>query len=265
MHAPSAPEPPSPFDDGELYDVLMKGLTYGIDFYVGLARAAKGPVLDVCCGTGRVTLPCLEAGADADGLDLSAAMLERFRAKAAARGFAPTLYRADMSDFRLPRRYALVMITFNAFIHNLTQEAQLRCLERCREHLLPGGLLAFDTFFPASGIIAASDNTRVLEGEITDPRTGLLLRAFDTRRFDGVEQVQHSLYEVEQVGADGSVSTVHRSEFRTRWVYKAEMALLLRLAGFARWEICGDFDRRPLTRETEPMIVLAWPDEGPTR
>ena len=37
---------------------------------------------------------------------------------------------------------------FNAFVHNLTQEARIRCLQRCCEHLLPGGLLAFDTFFP---------------------------------------------------------------------------------------------------------------------
>src|SRR4051812_48170162 len=114
---PTAAEP-TPFDDGELYDLFCRGLTYGIDFYVGLARAAGGPVLDVCCGTGRVTLPCLEAGADADGLDLSAAMLSTFRQKAAALGKTPNLYQGDMSDFRLPRRYALVMITFNAFVHN---------------------------------------------------------------------------------------------------------------------------------------------------
>src|SRR5262245_12585912 len=64
------PGQPSPFDDGELYDILLQGLDYGIDFYVGLARAAKGPVLDIACGTGRVLLPVLQAGTDADGMDL---------------------------------------------------------------------------------------------------------------------------------------------------------------------------------------------------
>ena len=60
------------------------------------------------------------------------------------------------------------------------------------------------------------------------------------------------------VDADGNVRSVHRSEFTTRYVYKQEMALLLRRAGFARWEICGGFDRRPLTKETDAMVVLAW-------
>src|SRR5437868_5868797 len=100
----------SPFDDGELYDLLFNDLTYGIDFYVNLVRQAQGPVLEIACGTGRILLPCLQAGADIDGLDLYEPMLNILRKKAAALPRAPLLYRADMSDFRLPRRYALIMI-----------------------------------------------------------------------------------------------------------------------------------------------------------
>ena len=70
------PGEPSPFDDGDFYDIMCEGLDYGIDFYVGLAREAKGPVLDIACGTGRILLPVLQAGADADGLDLFQPMLD---------------------------------------------------------------------------------------------------------------------------------------------------------------------------------------------
>ena len=122
------PGEPSPFDDGELYDIMCQGIDYGIDFYVGLAREAKGPVLDIACGTGRVLLPVLQAGADADGMDLFQPMLDTARRKAVALGLSPDLRRGDMADFQMPRRYALVMITFNAFCHMLTTEDQLRCL-----------------------------------------------------------------------------------------------------------------------------------------
>ena len=56
------PSAPTPFDDGELYDILLGDFDYGLDFYVDLARRAGGPVLDIGCGTGRVMLPCLQAG-----------------------------------------------------------------------------------------------------------------------------------------------------------------------------------------------------------
>jgi len=260
VDAKSTADEASPFDNGELYDILFKDFPYAIDFYVGLAREAKGPVLDIGCGTGRILLPCMQAGADVDGLDLSEAMLNTLRQKAAALHLAPGLYQADMSDFRLPRRYALIMITFNAFIHNLTQETQLRCLDLCRQHLAPGGVLAFDTFFPALAMFGAPENTRVLELETRHPQTGLPLRLYDTRSFNRVEQIQRSLNEIETLDGAGNVTTVHRSEFTTRWIYKEEMALLLRVAGFARWEICGDFNRRPLTQETDAMIVFAWRD-----
>jgi SAM-dependent methyltransferase len=249
---------PSIFDDGDVYDLVGKDVPYGLDFYVGLARQAKGPVLDIACGTGRILLPCLQAGVDIEGLDLFEPMLKTLRAKAAGLGLTPRLHQADMSDFALPRRYCLIMIPFNAFIHNMTQEAQIRCLQLCREHLVPEGNLTFDTFFPSREIVGAPDNTRVLEGEILHPQTGLPIRMYDTRRFDRVAQVQHSLNEIELLAADGSVQTVHRSEVSSRYIYKHEMALLLRIAGFACWEIYGDFDRRPLTRENDAMIVTAW-------
>lgn len=249
---------PSTFDDGDLYDLVADGIDYDLDFYSGLAREAKGPVLDVACGTGRILLPCLQAGVDIDGLDLFEPMLERLRTKADKLGLSPQLYQSDMSDFDVPRRYALVMIPFNAFIHNMTQAAQISCLQRCREHLLTGGMLVFDTFFPSVEIIGAAANSRVLEGEIPHPTTGLPVRMYDTRTFDRVRQVQHSINELELLAADGSVQTTHRSEVRGRYIFKHEMELLLRVAGFPHWDIYGDFDRRPLTQENDAMIVEAW-------
>jgi SAM-dependent methyltransferase len=251
---------PTPFDDGDLYDLLCAELDYGIDYYLSLAQRAHqtGPVLDVACGTGRVLLPCLKAGVNVDGLDLYPAMLKRLRTKAAALGFAPTLYQSSMSAFNLPRRYALVMIPFNAFVHNLTADDQISCLRCCREHLTPGGLLAFDGFFPGARLITMPNGTRDLEMEMKHPETGLPVRLYDTRTFDRVRQLMHSHNEIEMLDADGKVARTDRFQTTLRWIYKSEMELLLRLAGFSRWEIFGDFSRRPLLQDTDGMVVEAW-------
>src|ERR1051325_90752 len=105
---------PTPFDDAELYDLLFANFDYGIDYYLKQAREAGGPVLDVACGTGRVLLPLLQAGIEAEGLAASPAMPERAREKCAAEGFQPELHLSEMRAFRLPRRYALVIIPFNS-------------------------------------------------------------------------------------------------------------------------------------------------------
>ena len=264
----STPTPPpasvesTPFDDGNLYDLIFERLDFGLDFYLGLARAAGGPVLDVGCGTGRILLPCLKAGLDVEGLDLFPGMLARLRRKAAALGFEPRLHQANMAGFRLARRYALILIPFNAFVHNLTADDQLATLQACREHLEPGGQLAFDTAFPGPAWINAPSGTREMEIEITHPETGLPVRMWDTRTFERVQQLQHSLNEIELLDATGQVTATHPSKTTIRWIYKTEMELLLRLAGFARWEILGGFDGRLLRHETDAMIVKAWAHES---
>lgn len=250
---------PTPFDDGALYDLLLGGLPMGLEYYVGLAKAARGPVLDVGCGTGRILLPCLKAGVDIEGLDLAGGMLQRLREKAAAQQLGPVVHQADMAGFRLARRFALIVIPFNAFVHNLTTAAQLACLRACREHLQPGGMLAFDVSFPGLPWIGSASGTRALELEMPHPtEPGLVIRAWDTRTFDRINQVQQSFGEIEFLDATGKVVATHPSKTSMRWTYKPEMELLLQVAGFARWTIQGDFSGRALENETDLMLVQAW-------
>jgi SAM-dependent methyltransferase len=249
---------PTPFDDGALYDLLFTDFDYGLDFYLSLAKEANGRVLDVACGTGRILIPCLQAGLQADGLDLFAPMLTRCRDKANALGFNPDLYLSDMASFQLDRKYAFILIAFNAFVHLLTAEDQIGCLRSCREHLQPGGLLSFDTFFPSSSYVTGIENERVLEGELSHPEPGLRVRMYDTRSFDRLNQIQRSFNEMEILDSDGKVKEVHPSYTSIRWIYKNEMELLLRCAGFERWEILGGFNGRPLKDEKEIMVVKAW-------
>jgi hypothetical protein len=49
---------PSVFENGDVYDLVLKDIPYGLDFYVALGREANSPVLDIACGTGRILLPC---------------------------------------------------------------------------------------------------------------------------------------------------------------------------------------------------------------
>jgi hypothetical protein len=75
--------------------------------------------------------------------------------------------------------------------------------------------------------------------------------------FDRVKQLQHSFNEIELLKATGNVVALPPSKKTLRGIYNAEMELLLRVAGFARWEILGGFDGRPLLQETDAMIVKA--------
>lgn len=249
---------PSVYDDAELYDRVLGGLDFDLPYWVEAARRAGGPVLEVGCGTGRVLLPLLESGVDADGMDLSAAMLERARAKAAERGFRPNLVVADMADFTMPRRYALAICAFNGFAHADGAEAQIATLRCVREHLESGGALALHLSLPAPRYWLEPDGAPVLELEVTVPETGHTLQMWDTRFKDPVAQRQRSENEVREVAPDGTVVSSRRLATSQRWVYPREMELLFRIAGYHRWELLGGFDGGPLERPDQDMVAWAW-------
>jgi SAM-dependent methyltransferase len=258
--APPENVAPSPYTRADLYDLMFNSYDADLDFYLGAAKRAGGPVLDVACGTGRVLLPCLAAGIDADGVDNAAAMLDRLRLNARARGLAPRVELADMRDFRMPRRYAFVMIPFNAFAHNLTGDDQIAALSCCHDHLLPGGRLVFDAFSATQSMLANPVAPPVLELEISHPETGFPVRLYDGRHLDPATQTQHSQIEIQELGAGGEVVHSHRFVTVVRWTYPSEMNLLLRLAGFARWEISGGLDGRPVAEHEGSLMVSAWRD-----
>src|SRR5690606_38175690 len=128
------------WNTAKLYDEDERAIVQDdIPFYLELADRCPGPVLELACGTGRVTLPLLRAGREVWGLDYSPHMLERLSRKLTACSAEERqrmhLLEADMADFRLPTRFSLIFIPFRSF-QLLTETARAAaCLQRACDHL----------------------------------------------------------------------------------------------------------------------------------
>ena len=247
-----------PYPTGDLYDLKYATYAPDVDFYVAAAKEARGPVLEVGCGTGRILFPTMDAGVDIEGFDLRREMLDALERKARARGLTPRVFQADMREFTAPRRYALITTPFRAFQHNLTTGDQLATLGRIREHLLPGGALVFNIFHVSFDLMVIPDGVSRLEQEFTHPETGHVVRVYFTPFRDRVNQIVSGEGEVQEIDESGAIVRTEPYAFRLRWTYKAEMELLLTAAGFARCQVWGGFDRRPLERDTDEMVWTAW-------
>lgn len=248
----------SPYDTPELYDRMLDGLDFDQAFWLSVARGGGGPLLEVACGTGRVLTRLLEAGIDADGIDNAPPMLERARARAAALGKHPALVEADMREFSLPRRYARVICAFNGFAHMLTPDDQIRALRCMREHLAPGGAAVVFMSYPRPVYWSQPDGEPVLELEMPLPGGDHRVQMWDTRFKDVTRQCQRSQMEIREIDSGGSAVASHRSETVQRWVYRYEMELLMRLAGFARSEMQGGFEGEPFEDPDQPLIAWGW-------
>ena len=141
------------YGDAVLYDAEEKQSQNDLPFYLAAARYARGPVLELACGTGRLTLALARAGIDITGLDISAPMLALAGKKAAKEGLKAGLFRGDVRSFRLKRKFKLIFIPFNSMQHLAGRADLERFFASVRAHLAPGGRFILDVFNPHPGYL----------------------------------------------------------------------------------------------------------------
>ena len=125
------------------YEEWSAPMTADIDFYVGLARAADGPLVELAIGSGRVAIPVARAtGKRVIGIDSSPAMLAKARAAAAAAGVRLDLREGDMRDLALDEPAGLVYCPYRALLHLRSWADRRRTFERVAASLRPDGRFA---------------------------------------------------------------------------------------------------------------------------
>ena len=213
-------------------------------FYLREAKKARGPVLEVGCGTGRVYLPLLAAGVDAYGIDISRGMLRVLEKKTASCGLSPRIKLADMRNFSLPRKFALIIVPFRAFLHNLTIQDQVSSLKCFRRHLAPGGKLVLNFFYPSPDVIVNDYGHEVVRFK----KGGLVRKDFSVFSDETEQIVASSFWALKNGKKIGSYKV------RIAFIYKREFELLLRLAGFSRWRVFGGFNKEKLVSSKQEMV-----------
>ena len=123
-----------------------------IDFYIDYANILDGKVLELGCGTGRITIPIASAGHQIWGLDVSEPMLDILREKAKCESEITNanlnISIGDMRNFTLNQKFKFIFIPFRTFQNLITKEEQKNCLKCCHEHLTNDGLFIVNVFKP---------------------------------------------------------------------------------------------------------------------
>jgi SAM-dependent methyltransferase len=162
------------------YDRLVETLPDPADCVDRLAElAGPGPALELGIGTGRIALPLAARGVEVHGIDASAAMVERLRAKPGGDAIPVTM--GDFAALPVEGSFPLVYVVFNTFYSLLTQDAQLRCLQAVASHLAPGGAFVIEAFVPDPTLYSGGQSIRARH-------LGLDLVRFDLAVHDPVAQ-----------------------------------------------------------------------------
>jgi len=220
------------------------------DFYLALAKRVGGPVLDLACGTGRLTRALAQAGLTVTGVDLSPTMLAHARTLA---GDLPiTWVAADCRHLQLGQHFRLALMTSHAFQHMLTDEDQDRLFAAVHAHLAAGGLFAFEMRHPDSAEWEDSDWRRWRT--FPDPATGQLVEVWMAAHYDQPASLEH--FSFRRLQPNTSTSSPVESQITLRYTGVETINQRLAAHGFTVVEQYGNWLRHPIGGDSPEVITI---------
>ena len=238
------------YEDPVIYDFENKDFEPDGPFYLSLAQKVNGSVLELGCGTGRVTIPLAQKGIDMTGLDIVPGMLAHAQEK--ARDLPIQWIEADIRDFHIGKQYELIYTAGSVFQHLVERKEQEMMLACVREHLSPDGLFVVDLLFPSR---SALEDAEEQDWFTYQGKEGQTVRVTGTDKYDPVRQIKHeTAYRHWRDG--GGREIVKRARFSLRIIYPQEAEALLQYNGYSVIHRYGGWDRSSLTAESQNMIYV---------
>lgn len=242
----------------DFYDSDNRELdTSDVDFYLNYAEEMDGPVLDLCCGTGRIALPLANAGFNVTAVDLSLTMLAVLFKKAdnldSGKKANIKIVHGDMKTISLNTSYKLIIIALRSFQVLQSKNEVEETLENIRRHLDPNGALIINLFKPLDDmkLLEGLEEEKIVKGENGQ---ALYRRFGKNTRIDNKEQMLYCSFEYwpHNSSNKGDVLT---ERLQIKYYYEQEFRVILEQNGF--WvEACyGNYDRCETNQEGAAELI----------
>ncbi|HEU4946895.1 MAG TPA: class I SAM-dependent methyltransferase [Kribbella sp.] len=211
-----------------------------VEFLAGLV-ADGARVLELAVGTGRVAIPLAARGVAVEGIEGSAAMVERMRAKPGG-GSIPAVI-GDMADVAVAGPFQLAYLVFNTLFNLPSQARQVDCFRNVAKVLEPGGLFVIECFI--QDLTEFDRDQRLATRALTEDSVNMEFQVHDP-----VEQA----VTYQRVTFDAQGTTMR--PLRLRYCWPSELDLMAQLAGMRLRERYDDWDRTPFTAASRRHVSV---------
>jgi SAM-dependent methyltransferase len=253
-HDPGASDALIDYDRvADVYDLYVTS-DFDVGFYLEEAGKVRGKVLELMCGTGRVSIPLLEAGVDLTCVDASEGMLARLEERLRERKLKARVVRADVRHLELgEEEFELALIPFHSFSELVSPRDQQLALRATHACLKEGGRLVCPLHNPAIRARSADGALR-LNGTFPTADGGLLVvSGFETPDEGSGVVNRIQLYEFFDASNDLRAKRVLPMRFAL--IDRDGFVELADAVGFMPVALYGDYDRGEYLEGTSPYMI----------
>ncbi len=241
------------YDNDWLYDLVHEKSADSeqIAFYERQIERYGSPVLELACGTGNYLVTLSNNDVEISGLDNSDEMLHSARLRSESQNTETNLINADMRNFELGQKFALIFVAGNSFQHLNNIEDVEACFASVKKHLAPGGRFIVEVFNPSLALLNRNPNERYFVGEYKTGEGWIVLT--ENIFYDAATQINHLQwhYKNQFVKEEKTVA------FTMRQFFPQELDALFRCNDFRIEHKYGDFDESTFTTDSPKQIIVA--------
>lgn len=236
--------------DANIYDGMNTNLG-DLDFYKRWLPANKNTqILELCCGTGRLTIPIAMAGYDITGVDFTYSMLKKAKDKASEAGLEVKFIESDIKTLELPHKYDFIFIPFNSIHHLYKNEDLFQTFRVVKNHLRQDGLFLLDCFNPNIQFIVdgAKEPKKIAEYVTKDAREVLIKEEMRYENNSQINRIEWHYY------INGNFDSVQNLDMRL--YFPQELDSYLKSNGFNIMQKFGSFKEDPFNETSKKQIFV---------
>ncbi|MBK3493530.1 class I SAM-dependent methyltransferase [Viridibacillus sp. YIM B01967] len=238
------------YTDPKKYDEQYSHYQQDLKLILEYAAHMNEPIIDLACGTGRLTIPMAKLGFEMYGVDIHNGMLNHAKKKAETENLYIQFLQQDCTKLSLPIKSPFIFMTGNSFQHFLTNESQDDLFTSVKEHLQPKGTFIFDTRNPILHELAVVDET---EEKFINKYNQLVIEKHH-EEYDHHTQVLHCTTTSEIIKNEKLIDS-KKDSISLRYTFPLELERLLNSHDFELVEIFGSWNKTKFDRDSTSMVV----------
>lgn len=244
---------PIKFDKvADIYDFYVN-VDFDIPFFEEETEGFEGEILELMCGTGRVSIPLLESGRRLICIDYSKGMLDSFAQKIRIKNYPVSLIQMDVTHLNLQKKFGLIILPFHSITEIVSTDLQIKALQSISAHLDKSGIFILTLQNPVTRLKSADGITRILGKFPVDHNRQLILSSMN--QYNEAERIVSGFQLYELYDTSNMLIEKRFLKIHFKPITDSELKTMIQGLGLEIMETYGDYSYGSFDEETSNFMI----------
>lgn len=236
----------------DIYDYYVN-VDFDLPFFLKETENFKGEILELMCGTGRVSIPLLDSGRNMTCVDYSKGMLESFGQKIKDKNYNINLIQMDVTNLNLNKKYGLILLPFHSITEIISTDLQIKALQSISSHLDRNGTFILTLQNPKTRLRLADGMTRVLGKYPIDKEKQLIISYMN--QYNESDKIVSGFQFYEIFDSNNILTEKRYLEINFKPIADSELRSMIKTTEMEIVEMYGDYSYNSFDEESSNFMI----------